>query len=469
MDDSGLTPKSPNGPADNEMVCESAKQHSADHGADSGYSSLSATPATDGSSEKSSGRFTDFPPDGDGAETCTRRRLFSLRPDLSCFEKPLEDSTLRWFQATAPLIEQLLVEFLKAGRRSLSPKFKPIAVRLMVLGRSEASARPHLVVFSPPKGSKKIEKFFARDEIKDLLVPGDGSDAVTVVVAAHTTGFLMCLISDIKAFCAADGDPRHPRHTLCGLPIMVNSRRMTLGGIIRVLVFVGDEKSEWKLYGLSAGHFQGNLGEGDEDDSELDDSDDERGPEAGAHISSALGSPFAPKTAPWDWHARMTLGNIAAFDDTRSPTSPDLDWSLIHLNCLLPNLLDSTSTDRRDGGYRRPDLVAPQSTVSSNLAFSNASHRNVVVASGTRGLQRGKLYCNPTRVMLGRSETFSNTYILRLESGTGMWLSSFLLSLSLSLSFFFFSFLFWLLAHPRVFFIHANNPAKLDQVTRDRG
>ena len=35
------------------------------------------------------------------------------------------------------------------------------------------------------------------------------------------------------------------------------------------------------------------------------------------------------------------------------------------------------------------DLVAPRSTRSLTVPFSNVSHRNVVVSSGTRGLQRG--------------------------------------------------------------------------------
>jgi len=83
-----------------------------------------------------------------------------------------------------------LVEFLVSGRQFLPPKFKPITIRLMVLGKSETSARPHLVVFAPPKASKKAEKFFKMEEVKELLAPGGGLDLITVVVVAHTNGFL---------------------------------------------------------------------------------------------------------------------------------------------------------------------------------------------------------------------------------------------------------------------------------------
>ncbi|KAK0646937.1 hypothetical protein B0T16DRAFT_414482 [Cercophora newfieldiana] len=426
MDASEFNPKSPNYAGGE---CESSDQHSDDHRVDSGYNSLTATPATDASSEKSSGRFKLFPNEGDDeAESCTRR-LFSPRSDLDCFEKPLDDGTLRWFETTAPRIEQLLVEFLKSGRRFLSPKFKPIAVRLMVLGRSEASARPHLVVFSPPKGSKKIEKFFAREEVKDLLCPSGGFAPVSVIVTAHTTGFLMCLISDVKALCSSDRARHRPRHTLCGLPITVNSRLMTLGGIVRVLVSAGNNETESKLYGLTAGHFIDGLDD-EGDDDEPEDSDEES--ESDAHTVNEdpvydapevrpLNLPlFTPETRPWEWSESMTLGNILELGGT-GDASPDLDWSLIHMNCLLPNFLDSMSMGLSDGNYRMADLTAPRSIDSNSSSalppLSNTASRNVVVVSGTRGLQRGRLQNSPTRVMLGRSETFSNAYILKLETG----------------------------------------------------
>ncbi|KAK0620806.1 hypothetical protein B0T14DRAFT_497259 [Immersiella caudata] len=401
---------------------------SADHRVDSGYSSLTSTPANDTSSETSPGRFKLFATnEGDQVETCARR-LFSPRPDLVCFETPLDDATLEWFGATSPRVEQLLVEFLKSGRQFLPPKFKPIAVRLMVLGGSEASARPHLVVFSPPKGSKKIEKFFAREEVKDLLIPTGSSTSVAVVVAEHTKSFLVCLISDIKALCSSDITDRRLRHTLCGLPIVINSRRMTLGGIVGA--GPAADGGKWTFYGLTVAHFA------DGDGESVEDSDDESEPESGADdadddpvhdapvVRPILLPPFTTTEtlAPWEWQKTATLGNIVGLGNhaynAYNTASPELDWSLVHMSYLLPNYLDAISTDQRDSNYRMVDLVAPRSTRSSNIPFSNAPYRNIVISSGTRGLQRGRLHGSKARVMLGRSETFSNAYILQLETGT---------------------------------------------------
>ncbi|KAK4444488.1 hypothetical protein QBC34DRAFT_498243 [Podospora aff. communis PSN243] len=391
MNDLNFTPNSPgNCP---EMAYGSCNQPNVDHRIDSGYSSLTATPASDASSEQSSGRLKIFGTEDGEAETCARR-LFSPRSDLDCFEKPLDDATLHWFETTSPRIEQLLVEFLKSGRRFLSPKFKPMAVRLMVLGRSETAARPHLVVFSPPKGSKRVEKFFAREEVKDLLVPTGCSNPVAVVVAEHTTSFLMCLVSDVKALCSSDITDRRSRHTLCGLPITVNSRRMTLGGIIRVLGPPADGVDGWTFYGLTAGHFADRFAAGEE--GELEDSDDDS--DTDSNTDKADDDPM--------------------HDAPMGLVTPDLDWSLIHMNCLLPNFLDSMSRDQRGGDYRMADLVPPRLAQSSAARFPNSSVRNVVVLSGTRGLQRGRLPGGLSRVMLGQSPTFTNAYILKLETGT---------------------------------------------------
>lgn len=415
---STCTPQSPNCPVKSETPSEfrdGHRAHSIDPRVDSGYSSLTATPATEGSSGTSSGRFKRYSNEGDEAGNCVKL-LFSPRSDLICFEKPLDNTTLQWFEDTRPRIEQLLVEFLKSGRRLLSDKYKPIAVRLMMLGQGESSARPHLVAFAPSKGTRKVEKFFAREDVRELLVPGSGSSLIPVVVTAHTTGFLMCRISDVKALCSKERSNGYQplRHTLCGLPIMVNSRRVTFGGIIRIRLLGSDSPSDWKYYGLSASHFNNK-----EDDTQSE-SDDQSDLEINVDakddpvwspptVRPLIPPPFEPGTRSWDWREAMTLGNVIEFDDAPDPARPDLDWCLIHMNYLLPNFLDSM--ENQGVSYRKADLVAPNST-------STVSSRNVVVASGTRGLQRGKLHSSPARVLLGRSETFSNAYILKLENGT---------------------------------------------------
>ncbi|KAK5655565.1 hypothetical protein OQA88_5496 [Cercophora sp. LCS_1] len=385
--------------------------HTTDARVDSGYASLTGTPATDGSSGASSGRVKRFANEGGEAGRCARV-LFSPRPDLTCFEKPLDDTTFQWFEDTGPRIEQLLVDFLRSGRHHLPSKYKPIAVRLMVLGHNESNAHPYIVALVPSKAKRKVDKFFVREDVKELLtVPGGGHVSMPVVVAAHTTSFLMCRISDIEVRCSQErsSQDQSARHTLCGLPIMVNSRRLTLGGIIRVRPPGGSGISDWKFYGISAGHFD------DEDTGMQSDSDDESELEfAGDDQDDPMQSPpqvrpliplaITPATRSWDWESDMTLGHVVELNDTPDPTKPDLDWCLIDMGFLLPNVLDSQ-------GYQKADVVAP-------LGPGTTPIRNVVVSSGARGLQSGKLHMGPTRVLLGRSETFMSTYILKLESGT---------------------------------------------------
>jgi len=296
--------------------------------------------------------------------------------------------------------------------------YKPIAVRLMVLGRDESGARPYVVVLTPPKARRKAEKFFERVDVKELLIiPGGGPslapNPVPVVVAAHTSGFLTCRVSDVQALCSLEWC--RPPFTLsfCGLPITINSRRLTLGGIVRVQ-FPRDIGP--RFYGLSAGHF-GDGGDDTQSESEGEDDPESTGDiDANAEDDPMRSPPtvrpllpprIVPSTQSWDWSAAMTMGQIVEFDDAPDPAKPDLDWCLIEMKHLLPNLLASEG-----GDYRRADLVAPGRPSTSSL-------RSVVVISGTRGLQRGTLHSSPAaRVLLGRSETFSRAYILRLDDGT---------------------------------------------------
>ena len=389
-----------------------ASQKFIDDGAlDSGYNSLIATPATDTTTGHDAKRIKNIEQFA-GA----KRLLWSPSPDLVCFDNPLDGDILKWFEEMGPRIENLLVEFLKSGRRLLSRTLKPIAVRLMLLGESENTATPHLVVFVPSKCFKGVkDKFLAREDVKELLTPRAGSGLVRVIVTAHA-GFLTCRISNISALCSSEWKQDGLNtNTPCGMPIVVRAREMTLGGVIRV-VECGevDGATSKKFYGMSAGHF---IHSEEDSDSEWDDCDegaedlesntsneDDDPVYCAPTIRPALPMTVTPTSHSWNWAGSMQLGDVLEFEEA-DPVKPDLDWSLIQ---MLPNIL---------GALQISDLVvAPKSTM-----LVGAPYRHVVVNSGTRGRQHGTLHFGPTRIMLGRSESFSNAYILKLGNGSGMY------------------------------------------------
>ncbi|KAK3984061.1 hypothetical protein QBC44DRAFT_337691 [Cladorrhinum sp. PSN332] len=376
---------------------------------DSGYSSLVATAFEKDSGQKELKQAV--------AAGCSRT-LWSPHSDLACFSKPLDGLLLAWYQTRGPQIERLLVAYLKSGHRLLPRKFKPIAVRLMVLGRNEADARPHLVVFAPSKGSRKVESFFVEEDIKELLatvaVSGTDLASIPVIVTSHPdTGFLAAwhLASNLPVLCPNEswGNLK----TFCGLPIRVNNRQLTFGGLIRI---ARADTFDTTIYGLSAGHFLEDDQDGDteSEDDDLDSGNNSNGIDPVQTESMMAGE--LPLSSTLDIESPIchhtdatTLGDVLVFHGT-DPTVPDLDWSLIEVRTPgLPNLIDAKPGD----GLRKAHLVTPVSHFPIG-----SSPREVIAMSGTRGLQRGTLHFVPARVMLGRSESFSDAHILKLQDGT---------------------------------------------------
>ncbi|KAK4227468.1 hypothetical protein QBC38DRAFT_526714, partial [Podospora fimiseda] len=336
--------------------------------------------------------------------------------ELKCFDKPLDAVILTWYQNIGPQIERLLVVYLKSGHRLLPQKYKPIAVRLMLLGKYEAEAQPHLVVFAPSKGYKKVESFFAKEDINDLLtIWSTGLASIPIIVTSHPdTGFLTAshCISDVPALCSSDYR-QEQLNTFCGVPICIGSRQLTFGGIIRVLGYEDENGSvvDKMLFGISAGHLVDGDDEQEEEDGDIDESSDDLNDDTRPTIVSlsALSSPppLLAETQKWRWSGETSLGRVLEFHDI-DPAKPGLDWSLIKMNNLLPNIIDAKPGD----GLQKGHLITPR----TQSAIGSPS-RSVVVMSGAQGIQRGTLHFVPTRVILGRSEAFSDAYILKLSGG----------------------------------------------------
>ncbi|PFH57467.1 hypothetical protein XA68_15030 [Ophiocordyceps unilateralis] len=89
------------------------------------------------------------------------------------FNKMVDDAALSRFQDIHTQIENPLLSYIRSKRPG--KQYRPIAVRLMVLGRSEEVAKPCIVILCPDKQAKVVRKFFKKEIVMDLCRPQDHS------------------------------------------------------------------------------------------------------------------------------------------------------------------------------------------------------------------------------------------------------------------------------------------------------
>lgn len=82
------------------------------------------------------------------------------------FPAKLGDAHFERFHNIKPSTERLLVQYVT--RRSLlrgSTRYKPMVIRLMLLGTTPIDARPHIVVFCAPEMRKRLQQFLYKVEL----------------------------------------------------------------------------------------------------------------------------------------------------------------------------------------------------------------------------------------------------------------------------------------------------------------
>lgn len=129
-------------------------------GSDSGYASIGNT--TDGSATDCSQDF----PDG----VALRRSIFERKvTKLKLFDKEIPQMIQHRFHDLHELFERPLCDYLIKAK--VNPN--PISIKLKVLGESEATAKPWIVVLCNKTASKKIRHFFNQHHIKADYQPSN--------------------------------------------------------------------------------------------------------------------------------------------------------------------------------------------------------------------------------------------------------------------------------------------------------
>lgn len=166
------------------------------------------------------------------------------------FDKDVDKSTFLYFQDISIRLTHPLMQRLEKTRK----QFRPIAIRLMVLGKDESSAKPYIVVFCPECVKETVKKFFQGEEAKyhcqrnqpglvDFEVIVEGQPPRTM------TG------NQPPPFDIAPGNSTGSHHCWpLATPIKINitgeTRYATMGGFVVAI----DNDGAPSIYGMTAGH-----------------------------------------------------------------------------------------------------------------------------------------------------------------------------------------------------------------------
>ncbi|KAF2854456.1 hypothetical protein T440DRAFT_552296 [Plenodomus tracheiphilus IPT5] len=163
------------------------------------------------------------------------------------FDKPIDKSTIQSYEDVIERLREPLLKGLLKGR----VQFRPMAIRLVVLGTDEASARPCIVVFCPESATKKVKQYFWTGNAQRLCRPDCvGMINFDVIIDSHPL--------NLKA------NPRPMDVTLSQLSDLDNrpwNAQIKIGGIgttsyavMGGIVVVVDNNGASSIYGLTAGH-----------------------------------------------------------------------------------------------------------------------------------------------------------------------------------------------------------------------
>lgn len=390
-------------------------KHISPDSSDSGYASTGNM--TDGSTTDHSQNFAD-------GVALPSRSFFERRvTKLRLFDREIPQLTQHRFHDLHELFEVPLCDYLIKAK----VKPNPISIKLKVLGESEATAKPWIVVLCNKTVSKKIRQFFNQQQIKAAYQPSNPDS----------------FLPSFEVF-VCDRPPRpmagteiyidyDETGTICGRSIKVGeahqSRFATLGGVIKVIKPTGIIT----LHGMTAGHIlaQQPLGqdsfdqveycdEKDEEDEgfysaeeeyELDDSFDsdeevQEIPTTGDRARSVSQSTQLEGLWP-------KIGCVSAASNEGTGTGNDLDWALIDFDKptdYRPNLLTLAGREEK-AAINRP--------LEANENFTeDGSSRLVFLLTGTGGVKSGMLSTSLSFLMMGPAKAFTKTYTVVLPHGS---------------------------------------------------
>lgn len=352
---------------------------------------------------------------------------------LCISNKAMEPSVKRRFLEVHLELERMLLEFMRK-LKSMPGRYKPIAIRPMMLGKTEADtdANAYMVVICSENIKRKVQDFFDEPLVKSLCEPNDDDiPSFKALVIGHAIR-LRASKSDIKVQCDAANRSYDGTKTFCGTPIRLcdelgHSRNATFGGMVKVTFSEGN----YGLYGLTAGHLiRDHQVMTDDDDASLVDLNGndlvdfdlrEEVVDAPADQIRTTSPELAndiDRDDPDNWSFRNEhhLGYVldehcveALVNGEQSQMKLSLDWALFELNAHRPNQLAYNGRDHSRGDLHLPSLVLNPRKDEVPVSMLCAS----------QGVKRGVLSTTRARVLLDPGEDFTDAYILSLEGSNG--------------------------------------------------
>lgn len=379
--------------------------------------------------------------------------------NLLLFKREAVPATIARFNEIVPEIERLLVQYIRTANMlfSSSAPYRPMSIRYLVLGKSEADAKDCLVVFCPPSQYKRVKRFFDKHRaVKSLCEPPDLSAPSFRPVVKDLAPQLTVLQRGDEAQESTDSEfsKKAPSptsievhcsstppsdKTFCGTPIRFTnhvgeSRHGTLGGIIKLV-----QNDGFELYGLTAGHglldWEDPLSPTsdsdymDDDDSSIDEGSIDEDMKELLELESSDGSisspePEAADSSPshpepkleemklsdtWAFEHSQKLGNVLPRPKHYTKGGQYLDWALIEIDAskLQPNYHPSLKS-------KNLELTEAQKKLTPAALGQPA-----IMIGGSQGCISSTLSSLPARLMLDHGQSFVDVYTLSLQDHTG--------------------------------------------------
>jgi hypothetical protein len=422
-------PSPPTAPAATE---ESSSVATSSIDRDSGYVSAAATQES-GILENLRYSFTD-------GIVLPRCRLFPSKvTKLKIFNQSIPQSTQNRFKDLIELFSKPLCDYLTKAKVSISD----ISIKLKILGKSETTARPWIVVQCNKDVEKRIKQFFNQKAVKSEYQPLDTDSSLP------SFGIFVCVRPPKRAVAANYADiyshidrDMASSPTLCGTIIRVTEFDEDLIATIGGLIKVTQSENDVILYGMTAGHIvpretpkevvfefdssSDEGGNGDDDDCLLDEEEtfeldvplDEEHVTAATSIKREVSLDEEQNrklSIPWS-----KIGHISMASQDTPEDGHNLDWALVEIEDLSlykPNLL--VIPEKKDHYHINGELKM-QVELNSRDQWSSTSKESVVLLSGMSGFKRGILSSSLSFLLLSPGKNFIKTYSLAFSDSTGM-------------------------------------------------
>jgi hypothetical protein len=378
----------------------------------------------------------------DGIALPERRLVPRKVTHLKVFDKEICQTSQNRFKDLSELFNKKLYKFLNEGTKT---GIGDISIKLKVLGESETTARPWIVIQCRKDVEKRVKRFFNQREVLSEYQPPETDvsfPSFKILVQTHPP-VRKAAAGNIDIYARNAQDDTHAL-TMCGMiirPDQADSNCIaTLGGLIKVAA----SETEFVLYGMTAGHIvdkdvsrqdlcdcsddqsteseidalsdlDTDLDVSDEEEFELDlPFEEDQRTNVGISAANTAGSAKQKCADAPSW---SKLGHVTSA--SLDQQNENLDWALVEMEdptLCKPNFLLIHYCEGE--GSVRQDLELPLRAVYEYWNLQD--QQNVMLLSGVSGIKEGWLSTLPSFLLMSPGIEFIKTYDLKLSDGAGM-------------------------------------------------